>query len=267
MGTEETLADLEARTSAPAATDLDKVVLTGDDVPEIVRGKTAKQAIAALTAAIESVKTGSADKAKLEEELSYLKRTASAPTPSTPATPAGEEEKPLTKAQLDELYKTDPLQAMAVMVLQGAKMMERNLDSRIAPLRHAGATIVEGQKRAEYKTEFDLFGPQIEGILKQVPDRGILADPKAWDNIIAHVRGQPENFTKLVEHAAKGGGKPDLRIVRETAAAETPASLSTPATPATTTTKKGAGEPEWSADEDKVRQSLGHSVEEWRKYR
>lgn len=264
MGTEVSFADLEEPAAAPKAPDLSTIKLEGDDVPEMFRGKTIKETLSALTTTLDSFRGSEKARKELQDRVDALSRPSV--VREDPKTPAPE---PLTKEKLDAMYKEDPTAATALIVARAMDSINANIEARLGPIKAAGASTVEAQVRQEFAAEFEDFGAEIKQITDNLPDRSVLGNPESWKQIISYVRGQPQNFEKLLtRHGKKNPAEPagalTLSDVRRAAGDTAPANI---------TGKpggKGGEAPQglkWSVEEEKVRQSLGHSVAEWEKYR
>ncbi len=174
-------------------------VLEGDDIPEEFRGKTAAEVAKIAAQRTEALRTSESAR------LAALEAQRSAPAPvvvNQPAAPAAPAE--MTQEEFDALYETDPKAALKIMKEQTEDQITRNVLARIMPLQSGMTASAEAAARAQFSTEFELFGDQIKQIVDTVPNKQFLASPKGWADIISYIRGQPENFEKLVAHKNKG---------------------------------------------------------------
>lgn len=197
-GSSMTLEESEATTSQDTKPDLTKVVLDGDEVPEHLRGKSMADAIKMLNDSTDLLKKSESERLSQQAILKNLaERPAATPVPAVPVPEAPKE---LTREELLELHEKDPLAAIEVMQAQAFRQAERNLETRLGPMMAGSAASAESTARQKYADEFALFGEEITRVAAGIPDaRTNLANPKAWDDIVAYVRGRPGNFDKLVE--------------------------------------------------------------------
>lgn len=191
---EMTMDEIERLHKAPPA----PAVLEGDDVPEEFRGKTAAEIAKIASQRTEALRTS--ESARLAALETRREPAASAPVVvAPPAAPAQ-----MTDEEFDALYETDPKQALRLMKEQSEASITQNVLARVMPLQAGAVASAEAQARAQFAAEFELFGPEIEKIIAGVPNKAFLASPKGWSDIISYIRGQPENFDKLVAHRTKG---------------------------------------------------------------
>jgi hypothetical protein len=110
------------------------------------------------------------------------------------------EEPELTTEQLNELYKDNPMAAIEKMLVKRDKMMERNFSSRLSALTAGTAGTAREMAEKKYADEFRLFGKEIDAFVATLPQaEQRLSNSKAWDDLIAFMRGQPGNFEKLMK--------------------------------------------------------------------
>lgn len=197
-----TFDELEQQAVTPPAADLTQIKLEGDNVPELIRGKTIDEAMKAFGSLEQSLKAS--EQARVQPQAQV-------------AAPVVEEPKELTDDELATLYDESPIKAIQAMQEQAERRASRNLESRLAPLAAGTAATVEAAARAKYADEFALFGDQITAIASQIPNaRAVLSSGAAWDDLIALVRGRAGNFDKLIEHKTQQRQQP----VREAARTE-----------------------------------------------
>lgn len=132
------------------------------------------------------------EESRLRTERALAEGRTAAPPPPTP-----KEEKELSKEELAELYKEDPLAAIEYMQARAIKTVETNITQRLQPLVHGNASTLKDQMRAKYPDEFAVFGDQIEEFVSKA-DKSTFSVAGNWEDMIAWMRGK--NFDKLVEH-------------------------------------------------------------------
>lgn len=101
----------------------------------------------------------------------------------------------------DMIASGDPdqqLQGIAIMQQQALTQAERHYSARINALMDGTISQAELDARAKYALEFELFGDTINQLKNSLPDKTVLTTPKGWSDLIAYVRGQDDNFNKLV---------------------------------------------------------------------
>lgn len=177
-------AGLQEGSQAQKAAD---IKLEGDDIPEEFRGKSVAELI--------QMQKGLADSLKLSEHARMNALSAAPTVPKAPAAPAEEPE--LTDEQLAELHAEDPVKAIRAMQAQAVRIAQRNLEARVSPLLVGTTSAVENSARTKYAEEFAALGPEIQQIIDGLPNRQILSDPVAWDQIVSYARGQ--NFEKMMD--------------------------------------------------------------------
>jgi hypothetical protein len=193
---EVTLDEMEKATQElPKVPSLADIKLEGDDVPAIVRGKSAQEAI-----------NGLVDALKVSEQArqqALLTAEAAVKTPAPVAPPPPPAPKELTIEELKALHDEDPFKAIQVMHQQAEQRVLRQYEERVRPLISGVASSAEQQARAKYADEFELFGDQISRAIDQFGARDLLSNPGTWDDIVAYVRGRGGNIEKLIERKTK----------------------------------------------------------------
>ena len=178
----------------PPKPKLEEIKLEGDDVPESLRGKTAKELVDFASNTAKALATSEAERQRL----------ASAPpqpvvVQALPPPPVVEPE--LSNDELKTLWDKDAIAAVQYLQTRGNKRLEENLLARLGGLTSSAATVAEQGARARYVEEFAAIGPEIEQLVKErVKDKSILADPAIWDDLIRYARGT--HFEKIVAHRA-----------------------------------------------------------------
>lgn len=180
------------------AVDLDTIVLDGDSVPEQFRGKKVSELLTMTAGAMQAL--GESDGKRKQLEQALAERGAAPPPPPPPPL---EEPKDLTDEELNELYQKSPVEAIKVMQAQSERRVQKNWETRMGPLAQGSMTSAEQAARARYPEEFELFGEEIKKAAARVPNKEFMAQPQAWDDLISFVRGQRDNFDKLVEYRAR----------------------------------------------------------------
>lgn len=198
--TQVTMEEMAAAEASEAAkpTDLTKVVVQGDDVPEELRGKTAAEAIAYAKGLKQAL--GISEQSRLQAQ--QIADIASRTQPVAAVVEAVVEPE-LTDEQLQTMFQEEPLKAIRAMNAKAIRDAERNVEARLAPLFSGTSASVEKQARETYKDEFALFGSEISKMVEttaQKPNgKNVLANPAFWDDMISYIRGKPGNFDKMVE--------------------------------------------------------------------
>lgn len=201
-----TFEELEAQIAADKAAGdkpkLGDIKIDGEGVPDELKGKS--------VAEILTMQKGLSDSLRISEERRVaLERAAATAVPVAPVAPPEEkEERELTRDELAELHKNDPLAAIDYMQARAAKVAQKNLDKRLGTLVAGGASGAEQAARARYPDEFQLFGDEINVALKTIVNPDAMTQAKAWDDLVAWIRGKSGNIDKLfdfrVEKAKKG---------------------------------------------------------------
>lgn len=187
------LAAVAAGEQKTATQDLSTLKLEGDDVPEHLRGKTAKEILEHAKRTEEAL--------RLSESARVTPTAPVAPQPTPTPTPTPQPQPELTKEKLKEIYDRDPLEAMLALSGYTQQTMDRHVTNRLSPLASASQSVAEQNAKAKYSEEFELFGDDIKKIMASVPDKSVLGSPEFWDDAIKYVRGA--NFDTLMEHRSK----------------------------------------------------------------
>lgn len=189
VGNSQTLEDMEqSLATPPEKPKLADLKLEGDDVPADLRGKSVDELV--------KLADGLGKSLKLSEQA-RLAMPLHAPPPPVVPTP---EEPELTDEALAELMQSEPIKAIRIMQKQAEKVVMKNLESRIGPLVSGTASAVENGARAKYPEEFEVLGSEISAMVQRLPNKAVLSDPGAWDDLVSFVRGQPASFDKLMNH-------------------------------------------------------------------
>lgn len=122
---------------------------------------------------------------------------ASLQTQAPSAAPAAPKE--LTREELNKLYTDNPIEAIEYLQARQARIVEENVTKRLQPLMAGNATTAREQARLRYPDEFKLFEKEFDSVIDAIPDKSAMGSLKAWDDLIAWVRGKPGNFEKLVQ--------------------------------------------------------------------
>lgn len=116
------------------------------------------------------------------------------------AAPKKVEEPELTEEQLAELFQKEPIKAIGYMQAKATKAVEENISRRLDPLISGGATGARELTRSKYPDEFQLFDKEISAMLDNPAiSKSAMNQPKAWEDLIFYIRGQPGNMEKLIE--------------------------------------------------------------------
>lgn len=116
------------------------------------------------------------------------------------AAPKKVEEPELTEEQLAELFQKEPIKAIGYMQAKATKAVEENISRRLDPLISGGATGARELTRSKYPDEFRLFDKEISAMLDNPAiSKSAMNQPKAWEDLIFYIRGQPGNMEKLIE--------------------------------------------------------------------
>lgn len=183
---------LAAADAAGKSTDLAAVKLEGDNIPAELRGKTVAELLREREVLSQSVQI--ANSARLAAEAARGAAPASVVVAAPEPAPAR-----MTKEAWDELYQTDPMQAIAYMNNIAIQDAASQFERRFGSLTAGASSQAEARVREQFKTEFELFGEEIKQLAADVPDKSALANPEGWAHLVSFVRGKPGNFEKLIE--------------------------------------------------------------------
>jgi len=200
FGQSVTMDELETQGGEP-----DKEKEGDDDLPEAYRGKSVKEIIAIAETSRDAIRSIEASRSAAREEEFR----------PAPATREPEPVKEMTREELQELYDKDPLEAIAKIEEQAMRRIERHVESRIAPLTTGTMSSAENWAKEEYPEEFELFGKDIQKLVDSVPNKTVFTSKQGWEDAVAYVRGQKNNFEKLVSHRAQKADREALGASRE----------------------------------------------------
>lgn len=200
-GSSMSIEELEVLERQPQNTDLSKIQLDGESVPEGLRGKSVNDVISRMNSMEEALRLS--EQARKQAETNAQLALSRGGEPQKPAEEETAQE--LSEEQIKELYEEDPIKAIQVINDQALRRAEKNLEIRLAPMMRGTSAQVEQAVRSKYADEFELFGDQITQLAGTVPNKeAVLSNPAAWDDLIALVRGRQGNMEKLI--ARKSGG-------------------------------------------------------------
>ncbi|HEY6022406.1 MAG TPA: hypothetical protein VIY48_21865 [Candidatus Paceibacterota bacterium] len=177
-------------------TKLEDVKVDGDDVPENLRGKTARDLLNYAKSVEQALKTSESAR----QEALILAQTASAAAGKPPvvAPPEPKPEPELTREQLRELYETDPLAAIEAMQRQALVKAESHLQARLEPLISGAGQSAEQIARTKFPEEFEVLSDEIKQMVESLPDKRMLSQPGNWEQLVTYVRGQ--HMDKMFNH-------------------------------------------------------------------
>jgi hypothetical protein len=177
-------------------TKLEDVKVDGDDVPENLRGKTARDLLNYAKSVEQALKTSESAR----QEALILAQTASAAAgkPPVAAPPEPKPEPELTREQLRELYETDPLAAIEAMQRQALVKAESHLQARLEPLISGAGQSAEQIARTKFPEEFEVLSDEIKQMVESLPDKRMLSQPGNWEQLVTYVRGQ--HMDKMFNH-------------------------------------------------------------------
>lgn len=189
---------LKEHERATAAPKLDELKLDGDDIPESLRGKSAREALNRITELENTLRQSEiARQQALATAQVASNRPVEAPRPVEPV----KEEPLVTADEVAQAFAEDPAKGAQLM----AKMNQQQIDraknefmTRVAPMLSGTSSVAEQAARTKYPDEFEIYKDEIDTLLKQVPDRSVMSTPQSWDDLIAFARGR--NPEKLFQH-------------------------------------------------------------------
>jgi hypothetical protein len=211
FGESVTLDELESQQDEPKKGASPEDKFEGDDIPESYRGKNVKEIIAIAELAREGMKTSDSARAAADAARSAAESLASSRGTEVVAP---KEEPELTREQLQELYEKDPLEAIAKIEEQAMKRIAAHVESRIAPLTSGTTAQAENWARQEFPDEFELFEKEIKKLVDSVPNKTVFTSKQGWEDAVSYVRGQKNNFEKLVDHRADKKNRVNLEESR-----------------------------------------------------
>lgn len=195
---EEMEQSIKADEANQSATKPDELKLEGDAIPEKYRGKTLNEILKENSLLEQRARLAETERTSLQTSLESVR---TAPPPVQPVN----DEKEMSRDELATLFNDDPLAAIDVMNQQAIRRAEKHLSVRLGQIEQGTIGAAEGWAREQYKEEFDVLGPQITQFVQSLPDKSMLTTNRGWKDVISYVRGQDDNFNKLMEHKASGG--------------------------------------------------------------
>jgi hypothetical protein len=254
------LDDMEKALAEPAPPKLDDVKFDGDQVPEELKGKTATEVVAYMGQLKASLLTSEQARLQAQEMAKMSKRIDSQVAPPPPP-PADEPE--ISEDDLAQLMQDDPVKAAKLISDQAIKKAAAQYDERIASLSFGAASVAEQAAKAEFATEFELFGDDIEDMIKQIPGgRQALTSSKNWNDLVSLIRGRTHNIKKLRDHwmtQEKGESKVKETVAHQEAIGFSP----TPTTGAPLVAAVPGGVDQMDATTREIAKNLGMSPEDY----
>lgn len=172
-----------------AASKLEEMKLEGADVPENLRGKTAREALNHIKALEDSLRTSEGARQQALTMAQLAAQRGEAP----PAPVAVEPEALITSEQVAAAFSEDPTKGVDLM----NKMTQQQIDragehfmKRISPMLSGAGGAIEAEARRKYPDEFDIYKEDIKALLERIPDKGTMSSMQSWDDMIAYVRGK-----------------------------------------------------------------------------
>jgi hypothetical protein len=203
--------EMEKASAVPQGPDLTNTKVDGEGVPEMLKGKTLQEVFARFGSLEDAVKIS--EQARQTAELNA--RTALAVQPRVEETKV-EEPKEMTDEELSELHSSNPIAAIRAMSAQAERRAMRNLEQRIGTLAVGSAATAESAARQTYPEEFEMFAGDIQELIKSIPNsQSVMSNPRAWDDLMAVVRGKKGNFERLLDKKMSKNGGPSREKAQE----------------------------------------------------
>lgn len=218
-------ATLEELALEPAAApDLTKILLSGDDVPEVLRGRSAADLLAWAKSRDEALRISeqARDDARRMTDIATRAAPVAAPPVPIAATP-----KDLTEEELKELVSTNPAEAIRLAMEQTRRKTTEDFNARLGPLVSSAASSVEAQARVKYSADFAVLEPEIKEFIERIPvanRAAALGSMEAWDALISYQRGQ--HIDKVVDARLEAAITKRLGNARNGQQAAAPTNLS-----------------------------------------
>lgn len=192
FGTSMTMEEIEQSLEAGKTVEGPKgdTKLEGETVPEGFRGKTIDDVLKDNQRLQDSL--------RLREAESVTYRTALETRQPAVQQQVVEAPKELTREQIAEIFAEEPLKAIEIMNDQAIRRAEQHLAVRLGSIEQGTISAAEAQARAKYPDEFELFGDDLIKFKNQMPNQGIFATTKGWEDMISYIRGQDGNIDKLI---------------------------------------------------------------------
>jgi hypothetical protein len=200
--------------------DYSQVKFEGDDIPEIVRGKTAAEALALISGMQESLRLSEqARQQALATSVALSERQPQA----APAPVVAQEPAEPTEAELKAMFEEDPFKYHQTVAQINDKRNERRMLAAMQPMVSSTASSAEQMARTKYKDEFDILGPEIDQIIQKElgGNRQVLVDAGSWDRLVKYAKG--EYFDKFVAEKSKRSSNANLEASRTREANNAPA--------------------------------------------
>jgi hypothetical protein len=143
--------------------------------------------------------------AKLALKEAMLEQAVRQPTQPVQQQPQNTGIRVLTDEEFNQLASENPAAAIKYQQQLNNVLLEEALNKRLAPLSQGVISSAEADARRKYAMEFELFGPEIAKHKAQVPE-SVFSNPASWDQLIAMVRGAPENINKYIAKVQEKAG-------------------------------------------------------------
>jgi hypothetical protein len=187
---------------------LDDVKLgSGEDIPEPLRGKSVAELVEMTKGTMQAITT--ADQARKQAEAALAEANArraalealagtggpgAAPaggvSPHTPPASQGggaaAQPPQLSEEAFQKMYEESPAKAFKALTEETERKLQANLDARLRPLTTGSAATAESSD-------------QIDTFVSRLPDRSVMASPKAWDDLVSYIAGMPDNRKRWLD--------------------------------------------------------------------
>lgn len=169
---------------------LDDVKFEGEDIPENMRGKTAREGLNYIKQLEDTLRSSEIAR---QQALATANLASQHSAPAPVAAPEIKEEPLVTSDEVAAAFQEDPVKGAKLMERMTNQQIERASTAfmqRVAPMLAGTSSVAEAEAKRRYPDEFDIYKTEIENLLKQVPDRSVMTTQQSWDDLIAFARGR-----------------------------------------------------------------------------
>lgn len=194
-------AQLKEAERTALAPKLDDVKYEGEDIPENMRGKTAREALNRIT---ELENTLRSSEIARQQALATAQVASSRREPAIAARPEPEPEPMVTADDVAVAMQEDQLKGIKLLEKMNQQQIDRASAAfmqRVAPMLAGSSSVAEAEARRKYPDEFEIYKEEIDALLGQVADKNIMSTVQSWDDMISFARGR--NPMKLFDHLQK----------------------------------------------------------------
>lgn len=184
------------------------VTLDSPDLPDDLRGKTAKELADLVASTRDAVRISESARLAAEATASAWNaadRARSSTTQVQRETPSEDPLDKITDEQVDQLLASeepgDRVRGTRLMVAKAEKRALAQAEARFGNMAQSNAESAMNAAKIAFPAEFELFGEEILGVASKMPASS-LSSAGNWKMLIETIRGREGNIDKYIDHRA-----------------------------------------------------------------